>query len=39
MIAHCKIYVFATPVMSFYIYNQDPLLTDICLLQGILFYL
>jgi len=28
-----RISVFTTPVTSFYIYNQDPLLTDIRLLQ------
>jgi len=34
---HRKISVFTTPVTSFYIRNQDPLLTDIHLLQGTFF--
>jgi len=33
-LAHCNISVFMTPATSFYIHNQDPLLMDVCLLQG-----
>jgi len=34
IIAQHKLLVFVTPVMSFHIRNQDPLLTDNNLLQG-----
>jgi len=36
VITHRRMLVFVTPVKSFYICNQDPLLTDICLLEGTL---
>jgi len=34
VIVYCKISFFAIPVMSFYICNQDVLMTDIRLLWG-----
>ena len=35
VIAQHKLLVFATPVTSFHVFNQDPLLMDIRLVQGL----